>query len=293
MNIYDCFMYFDEDMILDLRLNLLDKYVKKFVITESTFLHSGNKKKLNFNYKNFSKFKNKIEYIVIDQPPEDLRIIDKNDNQEIKNSKMLDNSLKRENHQRNGLIKGLKDAYDEDLVIVSDVDEIPNLKLFKYKNKISLFVQKMFYYKFNLQQPNFKWLGSRACKKKDLKSCQWLRNIKGKSYPLWRLDTFFSKKKYMNIDFIEDGGWHFTCIKNPKDLHYKLSNFLHHVEYEESGIKVDEVENLVNQKKILYDHKADMRAKKYTGGSSLQKVPFEVLPEYITSNLDMYKEWLD
>ena len=52
MNIYDCFMYFDEDMVLDLRLNLLDKYVKKFVITESTYLHSGNKKKLNFDLKN-------------------------------------------------------------------------------------------------------------------------------------------------------------------------------------------------------------------------------------------------
>ena len=293
MNIYDCFMYFDEDMILDLRLNLLDKYVKKFIITESTFLHSGNKKKLNFNHKHFSKFKDKIEYIVIDQPPDDLRVINKNDSQEIKNSKMLDNSLKRENHQRNGLIRGLKQADDEDLVIVSDVDEIPNLKSFKYKNKISLFVQKMFYYKFNLQQPNFKWLGSRACKKKDLKSCQWLRNIKGKSYPFWRFDTFFSSKKYMNIDFIEDGGWHFTCIKNPKDLHYKLSNFLHHVEYEESGLKIDEVENLVNQKRVLYDHKADMRDKKYTGGSNLQKVPYEVLPEYITSNLDLYKEWLD
>ena len=60
MNIYDCFMYFDEDLLLDLRLNMLNKYVNKFVITESTFLHSGQRKKLNFDYKNFSKFKNKI-----------------------------------------------------------------------------------------------------------------------------------------------------------------------------------------------------------------------------------------
>ena len=91
MNIYDCFMYFDEDMVLDLRLNLLDKHVKKFVITESTYLHSGNKKKLNFDFKNFSKFKDKIEYIVIDTPPKDIRKINKEDNQDIKNSKMLDN----------------------------------------------------------------------------------------------------------------------------------------------------------------------------------------------------------
>ena len=79
MNIYDCFMYFDEDMILDLRLNLLDKYVKKFIITESIYLHSGKKKKLNFDLKNFSKFKNKIEYIVIDKPPSTIRTLNEND----------------------------------------------------------------------------------------------------------------------------------------------------------------------------------------------------------------------
>ena len=166
MNIYDCFMYFDEDMVLDLRLNLLDKYVKKFVITESTYLHSGNKKKLNFDLKNFSKFKDKIEYIVIDHPPNDIKKINEEDNQDIKNSKMLDNSLKRENQQRNGLINGLKGFDDEDLILVIDVDEIPNLKNFQYKSKITMFVQKMFYYKFNLMQLNFDWLGSRACKKK-------------------------------------------------------------------------------------------------------------------------------
>ncbi|OUW10909.1 MAG: hypothetical protein CBD26_04295 [Candidatus Pelagibacter sp. TMED166] len=293
MNIYDCFMYFDEDMILDLRLNLLDKYVKKFVITESTYLHSGKKKKLNFDFKNFSKFKNKIEYIVIDKPPSNIRIVNENDNQELKNSKMLDNSLMRENHQRNGLIQGLINAHDDDLVVVSDVDEIPNLEQYKYKKKITFFVQKMFYYKFNLLQPNFDWLGSRACKKKDLISCQWLRNIKAKSYSFWRLDAFLSNKKYMNVDFVQNGGWHFTCIKKPKDLHYKLSNFLHHVEYEESGIKIDQVENLINQKKILYDHKADMKDKKYTAKTSLEKVSNETLPEYIFTNYDKYKEWLD
>ena len=293
MNIYDCFMYFDEDMILDLRLNLLDKYVKKFIITESIYLHSGKKKKLNFDLKNFSKFKNKIEYIVIDKPPSTIRTLNENDDLETRNSKMLDNSLIRENHQRNSLIQGLNDTDDDDLIIVSDVDEIPNLEHYKYKKKISFFVQKMFYYKFNLIQPNFDWLGSRACKKKDLISCQWLRNIKAKSYPFWRIDTLMSQRKYMNIDFIQNGGWHFTCIKKPIDLHYKLSNFLHHVEYEESGLKIDQVESLINQKKILYDHKADMKDKKYTAKASLEKVSNEILPKYIFSNYEKYKEWLD
>ena len=63
--------------------------------------------------------------------------------------------------------------------------------------------------------------------------------------------------------------------------------------YEESGIKIDQVENLINQKKILYDHKADMKDKKYTAKTSLEKVSNEILPEYIFTNYDKYKEWLD
>ena len=128
MNIYDCFMYFDEDLILDLRLNILNKYVKKFVITESTFLHSGREKKLNFDIKNFLKFKDKIEYIVIDEPPNGIEIISRNDSEELKNKKILDNSLKRENNQRNMQIKGLDLADNNDLILSSDLDEIPNLK---------------------------------------------------------------------------------------------------------------------------------------------------------------------
>ena len=293
MNIYDCFMYFDEDMLLDLRLNMVNKYVKKFVITESTYLHSGNKKRLNFDFKNFSKFKDKIEYIIIDTPPDGIEQINDEDNLEIKNKKILDNSLKRENNQRNTLIKGVRDVEDDDLILVSDLDEIPNLNNYKYKNKITLFIQNVFYYKFNLMQPDFKWMGTRACKKKDLISFQWLRNVKGKSYPFWRLDTLFSEKKFMNVDFVRDGGWHLTSIKKPKDIHYKLSNFMHHLEYEESGLQIDDMEKMVKEKKILYDHKTDMKNKKYTGNLSLIKVSNNILPEYIINNLEKYKEWLD
>ena len=293
MGIYDCFMYFDEDLLLDLRLNIMNKYVKKFIITESTFLHSGREKKLNFDIKKFSKFKDKIEYIVIDNQPEGIEELKENDKIEIKNKKILDNSLKRENNQRNMLIKGLNQAHDNDLIFSSDLDEIPNLKNFKFKDKITLFEQDVFYYKFNLIQPNFKWIGTRACKKKNLKSLQWLRNIKGRSYPFWRIDTFISTKKYMNIDIIKNGGWHFTSIKKPKDIHYKLSNFMHHLEYEYSGLNLDDMEKMVKEKKILYDHSAKQEEEKYKGGQSLEKVEMEKLPDFINMNLEKYKEWLD
>ena len=74
MKIYDCFMFFDEEMMLDLRLNILDKYVDKFVITEATYMHSGKPKKLLFDISKFSKFKDKIIYNVIDKEPHDIEI---------------------------------------------------------------------------------------------------------------------------------------------------------------------------------------------------------------------------
>ncbi len=293
MNIYDCFMYFDEDLLLDLRLNILNKYVKKFVITESTFLHSGKEKKLNFDLKKFKKFKDKIVYIVVDTPPQGIEKIDSYDSILIKNKKILDNSLKRENNQRNKLFEGLDEANDDDLILSSDLDEIPNLTNFNYKNKITLFEQQVFYYKFNLMQPNFKWMGTRACKKKQLKEFQWLRNVKSKSYPLWRLDTLFSKKRYMNIDIVKNGGWHFTSIKKPKDIFYKLSNFMHHLEFEYSGLTIKDMEKMVSEKKILYDHGVKQEDQKYTGRQSLIKIKNSFLPSYITENLEKYKDWLE
>ena len=101
MKLIDCFMYFDEDLILDIRLNTLDKYVDKFVICEAKFNHKGLNKKLNFDINNYKKYKNKIEYIVLEDQPNNLKIIGKKDSNKIKNSKILDNSLLRENYQRN------------------------------------------------------------------------------------------------------------------------------------------------------------------------------------------------
>ena len=171
MNIYDCFMYFDEDMLLDLRLNVLDKYVKKFIITEATYTHSGQEKKLNFDIKNFSKFKDKIEYIVVDQLPPNLLSLNDSDNEKEKNKKKILNGYARDNFQREKLNEGLKDLDQNDLIFVSDLDEIPNLKSINFSkifNKIIIFKQEMFYYKFNLHYKNFIWYGTKACRKKIL-----------------------------------------------------------------------------------------------------------------------------
>ena len=293
MSIFDCFMYYDEDLVLDLRLNILDKYVKKFVIVESCFTHSGKKRNFNFDINKFKKFKDKIIYIQVEDLPSTIREYKPTDNEEIKNSAILDNALERENFQRNQIFKGLNICEDNDLVIVGDIDEIPNMENFKYKNKISIFLQKMFYYKFNLKHPTLTWVGSKACKKKNLISPQWLRNISPKKYSFWRLDILFSNKKYLNLNVIVNGGWHFTNIKKPEEVHFKLSNFLHHLEYEKSKISLEVLKNIINDKKVFYDHNADKRDSKWSASISLIKAYESELPSYLLQNKQKYSEFLD
>ena len=162
-------MYFDEDLLLDIRLNSLDNYVKKFVITEATYTHNGNKKKLNFDINKFKKFKDKIIYIVVDQQPNNILKFDVKDSKEKKGEKLILNGMARDYFQREKLGDGLTEAIDEDLILVSDLDEIPNLESFnlkEIKDKIIIFEQKIFYYKLNLLYNKFLWQGTRAIKKK-------------------------------------------------------------------------------------------------------------------------------
>ena len=295
MKIYDCFMFFDEEMLLDLRLNILDKYVDKFVITEATYTHSGKSKKLIFDINKFSKFKEKIIYKVIDDQPADLENVDQNDNEDIKGSKLINNSVKRENYQRDMAKDSLNEANDDDLILINDIDEIPNLEKLNFntiKNKLIIFKQKIFYYKFNLIYKNLTWHGSRACRKKFFISPQWLRNTKHKKYPFWRLDILLSKRKYNDIYYVENGGWHFTNIKSPENLEKKFQNFLHHQDYEASGLKLEDIKKMISSNKILYDLGVDRRDYKWSGAKTLNKVELSEMPEYIKINHKKYSNWL-
>jgi beta-1,4-mannosyl-glycoprotein beta-1,4-N-acetylglucosaminyltransferase len=293
MKIIDCFMFFDEKMMLDIRLNILDKHVSHFIICEATYNHRGKSKRLNFNINDYSKFKDKISYIILDKQPNDLRIIKDTDTENIRNSKILDNAVIRENYQRNYVTSQLNNFSEDDLILINDLDEIPNLDNFKHTNKITVFKQKMIYYKLNLVQPNFSWTGSKICKKKYLKSPQWLRNIKSKKYPIWRLDSFFSNKKYNDITFIKDGGWHFTNIKSVEEIDYKMKNFLHHLEYEKSGLKISDLKKMKDEKRILYNYNIDQKGYKWSDETKLELLGNNSLPEYITRNFKKYEDWLE
>jgi beta-1,4-mannosyl-glycoprotein beta-1,4-N-acetylglucosaminyltransferase len=296
MNIYDCFMYFDEDLLLDLRLNSLDKFVKKFIITEATYTHNGTKKKLKFDIKKFRKFENKIHYIIVDKKPETILELVDGESEEKRGEKLILNGMARDYFQRDNLKKGLTESNDEDLIMISDLDEIPNLENLDFqniKNKILIFEQKMFYYKLNLHYNDYTWLGTKATKRKNFLSPQWLRNIKGKNYPKWRIDTHFSRKKYSNLHFVNNGGWHFTCLRTPEDLEKKLLNFAHHYEFEESGLKINDLKKLIEEKRVMYDHNVDQKGYKWSGKSILKKINNSLLPKHVYNNLEKYSEWLD
>ena len=296
MKIFDCFMYFDEDVVLDLRMNVLDEHIDYFVIVESTFTHKGDARKLKFNIEKFPNFKDKIIYLVYDNEPKNIKKISNDENETNKSIKYILNAAYRENGQRNFISEGLKRAQPDDLILISDVDEIPNLMNFDFKNfkeKILIFKQDMFYYKFNLRLPNLIWSGTKACKKKDLLNPQWLRNIKDRKYSFYRLDTFFSKTKYINIKLIDNGGWHFSNLKTAKEIEYKLKSYLHHREFDANPISSDKINEIMKNKIAIYDLTLDKRERKFGEGKKLEKCKIDILPKYLNENQTTYKEWLD
>jgi beta-1,4-mannosyl-glycoprotein beta-1,4-N-acetylglucosaminyltransferase len=298
MKIFDCFMFYDEELLLDIRLNILDQYVDFFVIVESEYFHNGKKRQLKFDINKFKKFQNKIIYIIHKNEPSGIIKLNNKDDESTISYKKINNALLRENDQRNHITEGLIEAKDNDLILISDVDEIPNfesLNLSEIKNQIIMFEQEIFYYKFNRYLPDFCWYGTKACKKKLLINPQWLRNIKNKKFPIWRIDTLFSKSKYINKIFIRNGGWHFSNIKNASDIELKLKSYLHHRDYETEELGYKKINELIKNNETIYDMFGDKSSKKYGDKTrkKLEKYNLEKLPKLIQNNKDKLKEWMD
>ena len=267
--IYDCFSYWDEDLLLDLRLNILNEFVDHFVIVEGNKTWQNNKKDLKFNINNFNKFKNKIIYIPVTDMPDG------------------DNPYIRENFQRNCISRGLRNANEDDLIIISDLDEIPNpevIKNFKPNMKYAVFKQMHFYYKFNLRSKNHPfWYGSRVCLKKYLNSPQWLRQLKFKKRPWWRFD----KKSLNNI--LEDGGWHFCNLKDAKNLLYKYKNLCETNDQYVFKEKIDP--RYLNESEIT----KNINLGKDLIGRNHEYLRVDIdsnFPKYLINNKEKYKNWI-
>ena len=265
MAIYDCFQYFDEDYMVDLRLNILNQYVDFFVISESTRTHQGKEKKINFDINKFPKFKDKIKFVVADYK------------EKINFVKHSGGESPIEQHQRNSLIEGIKDASPDDLIILSDSDEIPDLTKLKTINKMSKFVafsQQMFMYKLNFKNlDESNWIGSKITKKKYISSMQDLRNLKFKEYPFWRID-----KK--NLQIIK-GGWHFSFLQTPEQILNKIKSFSHG-EFNGDDINEKNIEEKILKNQDIFGR--DIILKKIKIDSNY--------PKYILENEDKFLKWI-
>ena len=291
MKIIDTTTYFEEKLMMNLRFNILNPYVDNFIVCEARFTHSGKSKDINFIKKDYPEFEHKITHLIIDNEPID--IIKKN---KLNPYDLRLNSIARIRAQRDYITESLKDYSSDDYIIYSDNDEIPNLEFFdfnKNKEKIILFKQKLFYYKFNLLLPNVDWYGSKACKIKDLKSIDLLRAIKNKKYDFFRIDILFSNLKYRSVNIINDGGWHFSNLKNIEELERKYLNDENHAEYETLGHSINKIKNNLKNKTIDYDHSAKKNASTRFNSTKLETIKISLLPKFIQTNKDNYIDWLD
>ena len=266
MAIYDCFQYFNEDHMVDLRMNILDQYVDFFVISESTKTHQGDNKKLNFNINNYPKFKNKIKYLVADY------------DEVVNFKKHTGGESLVEQHQRNSLIEGIRDAHSNDLIILSDSDEIPDLSKLnqiKANSKFIAFSQMMFMYKLNLQNlDENNWVGSKIFLKKNISTMQAIRNLKFKRYPFWRFD----KKKFQIIQ----GGWHFSFLQTPNDIIKKIKSFSHGEFNRIDIIDENKIKEKISQGIDIFDR-----------GLRLKKIEIDSkFPDFILKNKDDLSDWI-
>ena len=269
--IFDCITFYKANLLFETRFNILKNHVDYFVVCEANKDHVGNRKNFNFNTELIDKYPDKIIYIKVEDLP----------NIKIKGKKDYD-LLK---IQMENLFKGLKKANDEDLILFSDEDEIPNPKYLnqfeKNKFKFGIFLQNMYYYKLNIQsfsEGDGNWPGSRICEKKNLKSFFKLRTLKTKNinYPFWRID------KEKSIQLIKNGGWHFTYLMKPNEISQKIKSMAHTEFNREEFVDTEKIKIKIEKLQDPFDRNLKLKKVKID----------ENYPEYIKNNIKIFKNWI-
>ncbi|MEI6396933.1 MAG: hypothetical protein WCO48_02600 [Candidatus Taylorbacteria bacterium] len=293
MKIYDCFTFFNELDLLEIRLNILDTYVDYFVLVESTKTHSGNTKELIFdkNKERFAKFSEKIIHIVVDDMP----------NLEKDNRWVL------ENFQREAIMRGLTKCTDNDLVLISDLDEIPNpdkitgamsvlsengtknkstndllhhtyvamkkifpifLRYFPVSsNKIVGFKQNFYYYYINGFLNN-NWIGTRAVLYRDL-----VENFNSSPQQV---------RESLPKHILSGGGWHFSYLLSPEKISEKIHSFAHSEFDKKEYTNVDDIKKKIASGKDLFG-----RDEKIT----YLKIDTSY-PKWLLDNIDKYPHYI-
>ncbi len=263
--IIDCITFFDNNFMFELRYNILINQVDYFVICESEYDHKGDKKGKKFIWKDYYD-KTKIKYFC------------KSDTFPIKTNRWENQAI-----QREYLLKCLDFAEQDDYIFFSDPDEIvkpEKLNNFFLNKKYGIFLHDFYNYKFNLYNPyESPWEGSRVCKKKNLKSIDFMRQkvkLKNLKYNFYRFD------KEKSIEIFYDSGWHFNNIMTPEEISIKLKTFAHS---EFSGDKFSSIETI--KKKIKNREDLFERGHKYKITELNQK-----FPKYILENKDKFSEFI-
>ncbi len=249
ISVYDCFILFDELDLLELRLHTLSKVVDFFVLVEATRTFSGRTKELYYlkNKERYSEFNERIIHIVVDDMPEDVE------------------RWEREFHQRDAIMRGLRGCSPNDIIIISDVDEIPKPDVIKnYTTEDPLTLKmRVFYYYLNCESERQEE-ASVIVRYKRLKTPQSLRNNRNS----------FAK--------IEDAGWHFSYLGGIKKIRKKIESFSHS-EYDRESYK-DPVKLFYKIKgaKDLFDRDISYRFVKID----------ETFPEYLLDNIQRYSKYI-
>ena len=270
--IYDCFTFNDELEILEIRLNTLNDVVDRFVLVESNKSFTARNKPLfyNENKSRFAKFNDKIIHIIFEDMPEEI-----------------DNPWAVENCQRNYIVKGLKDCAPNDIIIITDVDEIPKPEaILAYNgNKITSIEMDtyQFYYNIACIKP-FPWTHPKICRFShltgEMKRWQY-------AYGVCNIKKYNTKstpnKVRLSItnEVIWDGGWHFTNMGTAEDLRRKLEDYAH-----------QELNLEKNKENETYEQWIKQGTGAFGEGKLLRVDTDSTLPAFISQNKDRFSELL-
>ena len=265
--IYDCITFYDENLLANTRFEVLKDVVDYFIICESQYDYRGNKKKINFKLIN-KKFKEKVRHITIN------------------NSFPKKNDLwSAEEYQREMIFKGIEDAKNNDFIMYSDSDEIPNpqaVKKIQFIKKYGIFMMNMFVYKINLyNQYESPWEGTRVCRIKDLKSFTFLR----KKILAKNLGKNFFRKLFLqkDIEIIKNGGWHFNNLYKPDVISKKLKTFPH-----------SEFSNEKFSSLKVIGKKIKLHADLFERGHIYKVVKIDKnYPKFILNNLKLFQNYIE
>jgi beta-1,4-mannosyl-glycoprotein beta-1,4-N-acetylglucosaminyltransferase len=265
--IFDCVTFFNENLLVNARLEILKDVVDYFVICESNYDYRGHKKKINFRLIN-KKFRNRVRHLILTDKFPDPK-----------------NLWKSEEHQREMIFEGIKDAKADDFIMYSDSDEIPNpeiIKKIKFNKKYGIFMMNMYVYKINLfNQYESPWEGTRICKKKDLKSFSFLR----KKILAKNLKKNFFRKLLLekDIELIKNGGWHFNNLYEPEIISKKLKSFPHSEFSDKKFSSTKIIKEKIKMHIDLFNRGHIYKVKKIDNS----------YPRFIFNNLKLFKNYIE